>query len=104
MAPRRSPSRSVPPSAPTWRTWVAAWSRSGLSARAFAAEHDLHPATLYSWRRRVRAEAARAPAPVPRIVPVTFEAPALAEVQLRDGRVLRVPTSIAPDVLRGLLG
>lgn len=103
MTPKRTPSRSAPPSSTSWRTWVAAWTRSGLSARAFAAQHDLNPATLYGWRRRLRAETAPAVVPAPRIVPITLEAPAVCELQLRDGRILRVPVTIAPDVLRRLL-
>lgn len=41
-----------------WQTTVAAWQGSGRSAEEFSAEHDLHPATLRWWRRRLEILAA----------------------------------------------
>ena len=84
------------------RTWVDRWTQSGLSARAFAAQHGLVAATLYSWRRALRDTTAPTAAS-PRILPVTLGTATLCEVQLRDGRVLRFPASLAPTALRAFV-
>jgi transposase-like protein len=68
-----------------WRAHVTAWARSGLSARAYAAEHNLKAPTLYQWRRRLREPQ---PPPTPRLVPLAVEAPTLCELVLRDGPCL----------------
>lgn len=86
-----------------WRARIDAWTRSGLSARAFAAKHGLGHDSLYWWRRRLRDAPAAESMPAPRLVPVTFEAPAQCELVLRSGRLLRFPASLAPSTLRDLL-
>lgn len=88
----RPPSTSIPS---TWRAHVDAWARSGLSAKAFAAQHGLKSDTLYRWRRRLRA-APTPPPPAPRLVEVQLEAPAVCELAFADGRVLRFPLSAEP--------
>ena len=85
-----------------------------------ARRHAVHPNQLHAWRRQVRtAVPAVAPDGRPRFVPVAI-APghsvaagagteAAIEVVLRNGRVLRLPASVAParaaalaDALEGL--
>jgi transposase-like protein len=97
--PTPSPAASRPDSP---RAHVEAWTRSGLTAAAYAARHGLKASTLYGWRRRLRRVAANAPDRAPRLVPVTLEAPALAELVLRDGAVLRVPLTVEPARLAAL--
>ena len=86
-----------------WRSRIDAWTRSGLSARAFAAQHGIGHDSLYWWRRRLRDAPPAASTPAPRLVPVTFEAPTLCELVLRSGRLLRFPARLAPSTLRDLL-
>ena len=81
---------------------VDAWSRSGLSARAYAAQHDLRPSSLYSCWRRLR-ERGEFAAPASRILPVHVVASIACEVLLPDGRALRFPESMAPARLRAFL-
>lgn len=99
MRSPRSPSPSGDPE--FWRAHVTAWTRSGLSARAYASEHDLKAPTLYAWRRRLRHEPSTRSAP--RLVPITLEAPALCELVLRDGRTLRFPAHLDPTALAAFL-
>ena len=40
---------------------------------------------------------------MPRLVPVTFEAPAICELVLRDGLTLRLPTGTAPALVISLV-
>ena len=81
---------------------VDAWSRSGLSARVYAAQHDLRPSSLYSWRRRLR-ERGELAAPSARILPVHVVAGASCEVLFPDGRTLRFPESMPAVRLRAFL-
>ncbi len=85
-----------------------------------ARRHDVHPNQLHAWRRQARiGMGAVAPAERPRFVPVAIARGAdaapcvsidgLIEVVLRNGRVLRLPASVAPvraaalaDALEGL--
>lgn len=36
-----------------WRARVAAWARSGLSCKAFAAKVGVHPGTLAGWKSKL---------------------------------------------------
>jgi transposase-like protein len=66
-----------------WRRMVRVWRRSGLSVRAFCAEHDVAEPSFYAWRRivaerdqesaRVRAKTERGSAH--REVPASNDAP-----------------------------
>ena len=40
-----------------WKRIVRQWKSSGQSAKAFAAEHELNPSTLYWWSRHLKREA-----------------------------------------------
>ena len=93
------------------RRHVEALARSGQTVPVYARAHDLKPDTLYRWRRRFPAPLAThaspdptpVPPPVPRLVPVTFEAPAICELVLRDGLALRLPTGTAPTLVVSLV-
>lgn len=111
MRTRSTPSPSFSPlpaerpklSAPvlSWLAHVEAWRRSGVSARAYGEQHKLTPSTLYSWRRRLRAE--KPSTPPPRILPVSLSTEPDCCVELSDGRRLRFPQSLPPEVLRSFL-
>lgn len=91
----RPPKPTPPPAVIDWDAHLDALLRSGLSVPEYARLHGLKPDTLYK-RRRARARPSRAS----RLVPITVEATALCELAFPDGRVLRFPTSLAPDALR----
>src|ERR1700716_3228549 len=91
-----------------WREAVGAWETSGQSIRAFCSGRDLSEPSFYSWRRTLRERdrqrsetrraAAKGPAarrlsarPAPRLVPVRVVSPAVFEVVLPAGLVVRVP-------------
>jgi hypothetical protein len=79
--------------------------RSGLSERAFAAREGLDVQRLQWWRRRFEAASERAAASDqarPTFVEVPRREAVVLEVVLLSGRVVRVPESIEPEVLRRL--
>jgi hypothetical protein len=107
-----------------WRRMVRVWRRSGLSVRAFCAEHGLAEPSFYAWRRivaqrdqesaRVRAKPERgsvrraepagedAPVFVPlRVIDVATQV--TLEVVLERGRVVRVQRGFDANTLRQLL-
>lgn len=101
-----------------WRHALRQWRRSGLSVRAFCAEHDLTEPLFYAWRRviaerdqeraqgaatrRVRREVRdHAPAFVP--LRVIDTSAAVLEVVLARGRSVRVSRGFDADTLRQLL-
>jgi len=105
-----------------WRRTFRQWRRSGLSVRAFCAEHGLGEPSFYAWRRivaqrdqesapRVRARPERdsavlanddAPVFVPlRVIDVSTQV--ALEVVLERGRVVRVLRGFDVDTLRQLL-
>jgi len=96
-----------------WRRMVRQWLSSGLSVRAFCAQHDLAEPSFYAWRRSIaqRDAAANAQAFLP--VQVTNEpttATAIAadatgtlEVLLGCGRRLRVGVGFDEPTLQRLL-
>ena len=107
-----------------WRRTLRLWRRSGLSVRAFCAEHGLTESSFYSWRRiiaerdqesaRVRAKPEPRPKSVsdataddaPVFVPLrVIEASAqrALEVVLERGRVVRVLRGFDAATLRQLL-
>jgi hypothetical protein len=81
-----------------WRGLVAGHAASGMSIRAYCAKMRVKEPAFYWWR----AELARREAPKPKatFVPVVVKAPAAAgtegiSIELRGGRVLRLPSSMA---------
>lgn len=89
-----------------WRQWLKQWQHSGLSVRAFCAQHHLPEHRFYAWRRllrdrtvpflpvRVLAEPERESQP--------SAGPPL-EVVLANGRRLHVAAGFDADALRRLL-
>lgn len=92
-----------------WRRWILQWQSSGLSIRAFCAQHDLSQPSFYAWRRAIKQRDAAAGTFVPvRVVPdgvpqVDRSSPLCLEVVLSCGRWLRVPAGFDPATLRQLL-
>lgn len=107
-----------------WRRMVRVWRRSGLSVRAFCAEHALTEPSFYAWRHiiaqrdqesaRVRAKPERGS--VRRAVPARDDAPVFVplrlidasaqvtlEVVLERGRVVRILRGFDAVTLRQLL-
>jgi transposase-like protein len=88
-----------------WRRRIDQWRVSGLSVRAFCAQHGLSSASFYHWRRVLERRAAEGPA----FVPVQVVADALPtqasalEVVLLDGRTVRVAPGFDAATLRRLL-
>jgi hypothetical protein len=112
-----------------WRSLLRAWRRSGLSGRAFCAEHELSEPSFYAWRREIvrrdrerqagtertprpaRSSAATTPSPATsstftRVTLDSVREPASAsaiEVVVAERRVLRVRPGFDADVLRQLV-
>ena len=98
-----------------WRRLLRQWRQSGLTIRAFCAEHAVSVPSFYFWRRTIAqrdrqagrsAVAAADGAAAPVFVPVrVIPAPAAValEVVLGQGRVVRVPAGFDPATLRQLL-
>jgi hypothetical protein len=107
-----------------WRRTLRQWRRSGLSVRAFCAEHGLAEPSFYAWRRivaqrdqesaRVRAKPERGS--LCRAVPASDDAPVFVplrvidvsaqvalEVVLERGRVVRILRGFDAATLRQLL-
>ena len=100
-----------------WRRTLRQMRRSGLSVRAFCAEHGLAEASFYAWRRIIAErdrEGSRVPdghsdaavddAPVfvpLRVIDVSTQV--AFEVVLERGRVVRVLRGFDADTLRQLL-
>ncbi len=80
-----------------WSAEIGRWERSGLSAAAYAARHDLSRSTLFWWSAHLRGTSVATASPdkvsfLPvRVRPTApAEAPRFAlEVTLRNGRTVR---------------
>ena len=98
-----------------WRKGVDRWKDSGLTAKEFASETGINAGTLQFWRYKLRKRGARgtrqravgaANSIVSSIVEVR---PAIAaedrrfEIELGNGRQLRVPAIYESSALKGLL-
>ena len=103
------PAGSVPRSGSAtesfWRDTLAAFAASGQSVASFCQERGLKQATFYARRLRLAkidqqgtSPTADGPRPTPAFVPVMVEPRAIVEesfqVELRGGRVLRLPASM----------
>lgn len=104
-----------------WRRMCRRWRRSGQSVRAFCAEHGLSEPSFYNWRQTIAErdqQAARdhdkrragssksAGDPTPVFVPLRLidaPAPAVIEVVLERGRIVRVMRGFDAGTLRQLL-
>lgn len=105
-----------------WVRRIERWRESGLTAREFAAKHGFKAATLSHWSWRLGQEKSREAGPpvqpgrrsarVPSapLAPLSFieVSPALAEerfeLELTDGRRLRIPSGFEATALQRLLG
>jgi hypothetical protein len=93
-----------------WRDRVRRWRESGLSARQFAEEIGVSPSTLTYWgwrfrRMAPRAQRKRSAVDNPRFVELparVVEEPRF-ELELADGRRLRIPSEFDAAALRRLL-
>ncbi len=100
-----------------WRRLLRQWRRSGLTVRAFCAEHQVSEPSFYSWRRSIAERDQRVTVSVatvgdddahdqPLFVPLRVVPTATGmafEVVLGQGRVVRVPACFDPAALRQLL-
>lgn len=95
-----------------WREALRRRKASGLTVRAFCAKEGLAETAYHAWRRTLRErDAERRPAPVsvaPAFVPVVVredrrEADGQIVVELRGGRVMRLPTSTPADRLAAIV-
>lgn len=84
------------------RQVLAAWSASGLSRREFAEKHGLQEQRLYSWQRRL-GQAAAAGVQFREVAMPAVLADSRFELVLRNGALLRVPSSFDPTALARLL-
>lgn len=86
-----------------WADTIAAFTRSGLSVRAYCLAHGLEEKKFYTWRRNLGLSPVARPtptsasdAPARPFVPVRVVADPTAEVVLPGGVTLRVPVSSDP--------
>jgi hypothetical protein len=88
-----------------WRRRIDEWRASGLSVRAFCAQHGLATARFYAWRRVLERRAAEQPAfvSVQVMADATPAQGSALEVVLLDGRTVRVAPGFDAAALRRLL-
>ena len=100
-----------------WRRCIERWIQSGLTASAYAARVGLNVHTLRKWKylldrqdrqamRLAAPQTLHTPASLPLIElrPRANSVDERIEVELGDGRRLRVPSTFEPQALRRLLG
>lgn len=91
-----------------WRGVLRRHARSGMSVRAFCGREQVSEPSFYAWRRTLRErDAAENSLPRPAFLPAAI-LPAVIEehssaappesvvIELRGGRLLRLPASMAP--------
>jgi transposase len=88
-----------------WHRWIDQWRASGLSVRAFCAQHRLSTANFYNWRRILERRAAEQVvfAPVQVVADTLPTQTSALEVVLADGRAVRVTPGFDAATLRQLL-
>jgi transposase len=99
-----------------WRRRVDRWKDSGLTAKEFAAEIGINAGTLQFWQYKLRRSEAPAKRPRPTasserilsaLVEVRPAGPVVVdprfEIELRNGRRIRVTAEFAPAALRALV-
>ena len=93
-----------------WRSVVGRQRQSGLSVRAFCEQEGVAEPSFYSWRRTIRqrdAQQQTRPTFVPAVVGPDQNQQrnddGLIAIELRGGRMLRLPASMPPDRLALIL-
>jgi transposase-like protein len=90
-----------------WREVIREQAASGLSISAYCREHEVSPASFFSWRRRLaadgREEAAGKFIPIQLAAATPLATPAGFEVALPNGLQVRVPPQFDAEALRELL-
>ena len=100
MAKRRSEEREA-----FWREQVRTHAASGLSVRRFCEAHGLSEASFYAWRRTLQQRDQPATT-TPQFVPLMLSPVASSgsiTIELRGGRVVRLPETMATERLIALL-
>jgi len=104
MAARKSPGKRA-----IWSELGGQWKRSDESVAAFCRQRGLNPSGLYAWRRRFGAdsppkanpEGAAGFVPVT-IVPSTVASTPVLEIELGNGRLLRLLGELTPAHLAAI--
>ena len=93
-----------------WRELVARQSKSGLGVRGFCQREQVTESAFYAWRRELRLRGQEQPIPKSAFVPVVLP-PAMAPegegqiiIELRGGRVLRLPPALPLARITELVG
>ena len=98
-----------------WRTRVERWCDSGLSARQFAAETGINAGTLQYWKYKLRklndavprGQRRSAPRPIVssliEVRPLSVGGDSRFEIELNNGRRLRLPAVFEPDAVKALV-
>ncbi len=99
---QRDPAREV-----KWRAVLARQNKSSLSVREFCQRERLPESAFYAWRRTIQQRDAQREA-APAFVPVMVQTDATAGggtviMELRGGRVLRLPITMPPAQLAALV-
>lgn len=104
---RRDPQREA-----WWREVLARQGGSGLNVRAFCRREDVPESAFYAWRRIIQQrdaqgklpEEAPRPAFVPlRVGPEEGHNDGTITIELRSGRVMRLPLAMPPAQLAAIL-
>ena len=98
-----------------WQKRVERWRDSGLSAKQFAAETGINAGTLQYWKYRLKTQGgelprttrARLPQPTVssliEIRPASAAADSRFEIELNNGRRLRLPPTFDANALKALV-
>lgn len=91
-----------------WRRLLRQWRRSGLSVRAFCAQHEVTPANFYAWRRTIARRDAAVPFVPVRVVPdppatVAADGPSSGLELVVGGRRVRIGPGFDGPTLQRLL-
>ena len=95
-----------------WREHVSVWQQSELSIRQYCLQNQLSEANFHAWRRELARRDELAVVPSARAKPasltwmpvtVTSSTPALVEVQLPSGTVLRIPAGVESVTIERIL-
>jgi len=98
-----------------WQKRVERWNESGLSAKQFAAETGINAGTLQFWKYKLKKQSAEAPraarrrAPSPTVSslvevrPMSVGADNRFEIELNNGRRLRLPATFDADTVKALV-